>query len=670
MIIRLWAGTAELGHAEGDRLTSIENLVGSVFDDILGGTSGDNTFEGGEGADFISGGEGVDTADYGSSASGVQIRLWAGTASGGDAAGDRLVGMENLVGSSFDDVLGGDGGANRLVGGEGADLLSGNAGDDILAGGAGADWLDGGEGVDTADYTDAAGDLFIRLYAGSGDGIWVGASPRYFPSAAHGDRFVSIENIIGGEFHDILSGDRHANAISGGGGNDFIRGYEGDDVLDGGAGRDRIQGGFGHDTVDYSLSPEGIRIVVNGLGSGGFAEGDRLEDIETLVGSSFDDVIDGNHGSNWLVGGDGADVLRGHDGADTLVGGDGADTLDGGTGDDTADYAASDGAMTIALASGAASGGHAEGDTLVGIENVVGSDFGDTISGSAAENRLFGGSGDDSLSGEGASDRLDGGDGDDRLFGGGGGDVLAGGAGVDTADYTDAEGGVFVRLWKGIGEWAASGDVLVEIEDVAGSAFDDALGGDAGDNRLFGRAGDDLVSGNGGDDRLSGGLGADKIVGGEGRDTADYSAAQDGVFVRLWAGVGLWGEAEGDTLVSVEDLLGSAFADVLAGDGADNRLEGGDGDDLLAGHGGNDTLVGGAGADVFMFGRNPGGDVILDFEASDQLDFRLAADLNTYDDFVAAAADEVDGLRIGFDGGDLFIQGVALSAIDPDQLIF
>jgi len=71
-----------------------------------------------------------------------------------------------------------------------------------------------------------------------------------------------------------------------------------------------------------------------------------------------------------------------------------------------------------------------------------------------------------------------------------------------------------------------------------------------------------------------------------------------------------------------------------------------------------------------MFGRNPGGDVILDFEASDQLDFRLAADLNTYDDFVAAAADEVDGLRIGFDGGDLFIQGVALSAIDPDQLIF
>jgi Ca2+-binding RTX toxin-like protein len=177
--IDLALGTASGGTATGDVLGGIEDLKGSNYDDSLTGGDGDNRLyglggvdvltggagsdwlygedgddtlnggddddrlTGGAGADTMDGGGGVDQASYEGSASGVTVDLATGTGSGGDAAGDTLSGIENAVGSSYDDVLTGNAAENVLNGGAGDDWLWGRAGGDLLLGGAGGDRLNG-----------------------------------------------------------------------------------------------------------------------------------------------------------------------------------------------------------------------------------------------------------------------------------------------------------------------------------------------------------------------------------------------------------------------------------------------------------------------------------------------------------------------------------------------
>jgi hypothetical protein len=132
---------------------------------------------------------------------------------------------------------------------------------------------------------------------------------------------------------------------------------------------------------------------------------------------------------DWVIGSAGNDKISGGDGADLLAGLAGNDRLDGGSGIDTAYYARSGAGVAVSLGAGTASG---EGrDTLVLIENVIGSNFVDVIRGSTGKNRLEGGDGDDRLYGLAGSDTLLGGAGNDRLFGGDGQDILTGGAGKD-----------------------------------------------------------------------------------------------------------------------------------------------------------------------------------------------------------------------------------------------
>ncbi|MBB3134049.1 serralysin [Rhizobium pisi] len=113
------------------------------------GLAGNDVLKGGAGADVLDGGYGNDTASYEGSSSGVNVNLATGAASGGHATGDKIVSIENLTGSSYDDVLtGGNNGGNVLNGGAGADKLDGGAGADKLNGGDGADVLIGGSGKD------------------------------------------------------------------------------------------------------------------------------------------------------------------------------------------------------------------------------------------------------------------------------------------------------------------------------------------------------------------------------------------------------------------------------------------------------------------------------------------------------------------------------------------
>jgi Ca2+-binding RTX toxin-like protein len=129
-----------------------------------------------------------------------------------------------------------------------------------------------------------------------------------------------------------------------------------------------------------------------------------------------------------------------------------------------------------------------------------------------------------------------------------------------------------------------------------------------GDDSIVGYGGDDSIWGLSGDDYIVGGSGADALHGGPGSDTAGYYNSATGVVASLTAGVGAGGEAEGDTYFSIENLVGSQFADALVGNGASNSLTGADGDDFLDGGDGNDTLEGGSGNDTLKGGG--GADVL------------------------------------------------------------
>src|SRR5262245_10607662 len=192
--------------------------------------------------------------------------------------------------------------------------------------------------------------------------------------------------------------------------------------------------------------------------------------------------------------------------------------------------------------------------------------------------------GEDSIFGYGGDDWLYGGDGNDILQGGWGADKLFGGDDFDTANYGDSPVGVYVNLQSGKGYFGtAEGDLLFSIENLTGSWFNDSLVGNDYKNVLSGGWGNDGLEGNGGGDILDGGLGV---------DTANYSTSPAGVMVSLLWHSASGGDAEGDQLISIENLFGSSYDDSLFGDNGDNSFYGGGGNDVLLGFGGNDWLTG------------------------------------------------------------------------------
>ena len=236
-----------------------------------------------------------------------------------------------------------------------------------------------------------------------------------------------------------------------------------------------------------------------------------LSGVETLIGSAFNDTLAGDLGNNALYGGAlndilsgavGTDSLYGGTGADTLQGGKGADLVDGGAGIDTADYTTSAIAVKVTVNGAANTGGDAVGDVLTGIENLTGSKFNDVLTGDAFDNALSGGAGNDTIAG------------------GAGADVINGAANTDTVDYSASSFGVNVTVNGAVNTGGdAAGDVLVNVENLAGSAFNDVLKGNTGNNQLSGGAGNDSLVGNAGNDILFGGSGGDTLIGGAGSDS-------------------------------------------------------------------------------------------------------------------------------------------------------
>ena len=355
-----------------------------------------------------------------------------------------------------------------------------------------------------------------------------------------------------------------------------------------------IDGGESNDSVDYSSSDTDLRInLAEGKGGEKTNQNHTYNNIENVIGGIQSDEIVGNNVDN---------TLYGKDGDDTLLGGMGNDTLDGGEGIDTVSYQDSSTGVRVNLAQNITQGGTAEGDTLIDIENLTGSWHNDQLTGDDQDNVLSGESGNDTLDSGLGNDTLMGGSGDDLLMGSQGKDTNIGGSGFDTVNYVASEGGVEVDLSAGTGRGGdAEGDSYSDIEGVIGSDHDDRLMGDAGDN---------MLSGGKGNDTLTGGAGADILAGGEGVDTADYSDSAAGVRVHLSSevdgrevtGFGSGGDAEGDRLTGIENVVGSAHDDTVYGNGEDNVISGHAGDDRLHGGAGDDILLGGQGSDQLFGG--------------------------------------------------------------------
>ena len=288
----------------------------------------------------------------------------------------------------------------------------------------------------------------------------------------------------------------------------------GDDVLRGGDGRDLLIGMAGNDTLDGASSPVGgdgvaypyatgpVMVDLDQHQASGADGFDTVLNIESVSGGPFGDLLRGDPADNSLHGEGGNDQIFGNTGNDEMVGGPGNDSLNGQGGiGDLIGYNLATTGVTVNLAAGSATGDGT--DSITGVENAVGSAFADTLTGSTTVNSLYGIGGNDVLKGGVAADGIYGGD------------------GIDTASYTGSRGSVTVNLTTNT---ASGGEVLADIETVAGTAFADTLTGSAGPDRLIGNGGNDVLAGLGGNDSL---------VGGAGRDTATYATAPGAVIVDL-----------------------------------------------------------------------------------------------------------------------------------------
>ena len=627
-------------------ISGIANGYGG--NDLLVGGNGSDTLFGGDGVDTINGGAGSDWVGFYDDIIGVQVNLKLGTvANDGSGNAETISDVENVLGTALDDqitlsdVAGmalGNGGNDILLGGNGADTLAGGEGDDLLLGGAGNDRLDAGLGSkDSASYQLAVVGVVAELWRGTASNDGQGGS----------DVLVGVEGLIGSNFNDLLAGNESGNLLDGqsgndsiyaGGGADTLQGGFGNDLLAGGEGSDTIDGGAGIDSADFTGALTGITAEIwRGEAYNTNRQAvDVLIDIENLIGSGLGDVLGGSEAANVLSGmagddglyggggndslngGVGNDILEGGGGADFLIGGAGNDTLDGGTGIDAADFSLATAAVVVEIWRGTASNdGQGGADVLRSIENLVGSNFNDLLSGNESDNRIDGMNGNDSIFAGGGIDTVNGGAGNDFIAGNGGDDVLDGGTGFDTVDYSSSTGAVAVELWRNIARAEGTGstggiDTLQNFEAVSGSAFNDLLVGNelanllqgaGGDDQLYGGGGADTLQGGANNDLLAGGQGNDVIDGGAGTDTADYSAATAAVTAEIWRGTAANdGQGGNDTLLGIENLVTGNFNDLLGGNEVANLLSGLAGNDSIFAGGGNDTLIGGIGNDL-LFGN-------------------------------------------------------------------
>jgi len=637
-------------------LTNFENIRGSAGNDTLIGDGNANVIRTGGGSDNIDGGGSTgDWVYFDDLGAAVTADLTGGTAIY-SAGTDHIVNVENLYGSSLNDVLTSGSGSGTLVGASGDDVLTAAGTADLLLGDTATDALSGGN-----DTLIAGGSGGHTLYGGGGNDLLRISSGS------------TANTLFGGSGNDVL--------VDGGSGSNTLLGGDGADTLYAGSGSDTLSGGSGGD------------VLYGSAGSLGSA---------TLLGDDGDDTLTAGAGTDILLGGVGNDTLIGGAGSSTLFGGSGNDSLIGGTGTVVADYADASGPVTVTLngtSVGTASGLGIGTDSLYNIENVIGGTGNDVISGDGLANSIWGGLGNDTIASGGGADYLDGGAGSNKVdfsslsaaltialngstasnfssstytgtllnfsavTGGSGNDVFSGssanesfdgGLGTDTIDYSAQTSSISVNLSAGSATGTGIGtDTLTNIEVVLGGSGGNTLIGGLASDTLYGGAGNDTLIGGTGNDTLDGGAGTDLVSyattssltvllngsgagtaygtgvgtdslynieilrtgsgndtvigsgnwsgtldGGAGADVLDYSTLTSGLTVDLSAGQALLNASATDSLYNFEAVIGTSLADTLIGGSAASTLYGGSGNDVFIGSAWNETFDGGAGRDT------------------------------------------------------------------------
>jgi len=588
VVVDLKNSTARNGHAEGDTFIGFENVLGSSFDDWFIADANANTFRGGAGSDTVS----YEQSDAGVTAV-LNPAAPAVASADGDAAGDKLIGIENLVGSNFDDTLIGSSVANRLEGREG---------NDVVRGGAGADRLDGGPGIDTLSYEGSLSGVVASLFRISDDGVQIVTK-----GDALGDSVRNFENLTGGNGNDVLSVNDFANTVLGGEGNDLIRARHGGDVLDGGP---------GSDTLSYQDAFSVPVVVDLAANTAMAAQADTISGFEHLIGSNESDKLYGDDRANSINGGMASDLIEGRGGDDILTGGgnlDGDDTIDGGEGNDrisggggndtvrgaagrdvldggagsrdAVSYVGSGAGVTITLGIGtlatAGKGGDAEGDVIKGFEDIIGSDFRDVLKASAVGNIISAGGGDDLVVSN------------PQPMIGPQFDTLDGGDGIDTLSLAGALTTLNIMLDTGTVTATSYSAKIANFEVFIGGSGNDFMFA-----KFDGSAPVTFVGGAGKDTMRSGG-GHDVLDGGSGSDTLMFSGLAAGVSVDLLTNVVVG--AGNDTISSFENVNGTSSGDTLRGNGLANKLHGMNGDDVIEGRAGADQLDGGGGINTLSY---------------------------------------------------------------------
>jgi Ca2+-binding RTX toxin-like protein len=713
--IDLHKSTQHGGFAEGDTLVGISSVTGSAFDDVIRGSSpsdfpadstsivvngvntqsflhftinnpgnnlligggGSDVLEGRGGADILIGGSltadfGTDHASYESSPSAVNVRLsgvgsdtQTAMATGGDAQGDTLIGIEGLIGSRFDDNL------------------TGNSLNNILAGGLGNDFLDGKDGIDTVDYSrdhfydqtggrnDTADEVQVKLGLNGANGtgaellVIPGSNGQAFTQVSV-DTLKNIENVTGTDGADTITGNEQDNVIDGRGGTDLI---------DGGFGNDRLIGGTGNNSVSF-VSHDGsaplfeintISLGLNGaIGSfvrsefsvsGGVVvqtvvETDTLSGFQNVLGSTRSETINGNENGNVIDARGGNDLIDGGLGNDTLIGGDGIDTASYASYDNvvlrtsgisvTLGLNGADGSATDSLPGAGRQQVIFETDILRSIENVNGSNHDDTIVGNEQDNVL---------NGRGGNDALDGGLGNDTLIGGGDNDTAVYVSHDNTPLLPGEQDTISLGLNGADGSYTRSQlvslrpvqfqvveqDVLKGIANVVGSNHSETINGNEQDNALIGRGGDDKLNGGDGDDTYNyigsfgQNFGNDRVFDSSGNDSIAVTNFSDVVdshrdgndliltlvadgtttvagtirIVDHFNGhqVESIVDSHGNSMVLANGLVGGPAPGIITGTDGNDTLDGKGGDDFLFGGKGNDRLIGGDGNDIMTGGK-------------------------------------------------------------------
>ena len=551
----------DAGNVAGYTFDSVEHLTGRSGNDIF-------AFQGAASlSGDLAGGPGIDTLDYSAYAAAVSVNLLAQVS---DHIAGNVTGIENLIGSAFDDDLAGDDDANRINAFGGSDKISGNAGDDTFlfpAGSSFRDALQGGAGSDTADFSAYAAPIAVVLTAtGALDG---------FDGLINGNPFSDLDEIIAsGQAGDSLTGmdatadwfvnnDRYTSSGR------TLTFFAFEDLI----------GGNADDTLDYGAQAGPITITLLDLGTDDGFQGTAssvagtFDSMDGVIGSaSADDELVGRAVGNTFHitddnGGD-VDGLFDFASIENIAGGPGVDVyeisqgvsfngfLDGQANDDQLGFAGHNNAVNLSLDSQ----GLIDGFSGTGTGFATGSSFTniDTITGGNA-----------------LSDRID--------------------APLDAATTFNVSAD-------------NAGDVdgiltFDSFEHLTGSNLDDSF----------------IFTGNASLAR--------SIDGGLGQDRLDYSGYNSGVSVNLdnttiltlnRRSASMVSGGASDRVTNIENLIGSDYADVLIANSLANQISGRSGDDTLAGRAGDDT---------YLFDDDYGDDSVIEEAGAglDRLDFSLVS---------------------------------------------